>query len=76
MNERTLNLPGKYSREEIDLVAARAAELNLSPTEFVRKRLRLPPVKMGAPEGNRNNPHGRRGSGGATANRTLKRTLE
>ncbi|HEY0323647.1 MAG TPA: hypothetical protein VGC66_22020 [Pyrinomonadaceae bacterium] len=62
MNERTLNLPGKYSRDEIDSVLAAAAKLNMTPTDYVRKRLKLSPVKMGAPRGNKNNPQGRRAS--------------
>ena len=64
MPNRTLNLPGKYSRDEIDLIVEVATKSGLSPVEYVRKRLRLPPVKMGAPPGNKNNPHGRRGSEG------------
>lgn len=60
MNKRTLNLPGKYSRDELDSILDAAAKLNLTPTNYVRKRLKLLPVKMGAPRGNKNNPNGRR----------------
>lgn len=59
MNERTLNLPGKYNREEIDSIIRSANKLNMSPADYVRKRLKLPAVKMGAPVGNKNNPRGR-----------------
>ncbi len=54
MNERTFNYPGKLSGDELEQIRQAAAAARLSPAAYVRKRLNLPEVKMGAPAGNRN----------------------
>jgi hypothetical protein len=54
MNERTNNYPGKISDDELDEIRKAAEAANLSPAAYIRKRLKLPEVKMGAPAGNRN----------------------
>ena len=54
MPERTKNLPGKYSDEEIAKIVKDAAKAKLTPANYIRKLLKLPKVEMGPPEGNRN----------------------
>lgn len=51
---RTRKLPGSYSDEEIAKVEQDAKAAGLEPRVYVRKRLRLPQVRPGAPMGNKN----------------------
>lgn len=51
---RTRKLPGSYSDEEISKIEEDAKKLNLQPSDYVRKKLKLPLVGMGAPKGNKN----------------------
>ncbi len=52
---RTLQLPGKYSRTEIDRQTKKAAEAGFDTlAEYVRERLGEPQVKRGAKKGNTN----------------------
>lgn len=75
MANRTLTLPGKATREELKYIADCAAKLNMTPANYVRKKLRLDnSVRRGAPSGNKNNPHGRRGAPSASPDRERKPT--
>ncbi len=48
-NARMHKLPGMFSDDEIAALRLEAKKLKLNMSNYVRERLGLPPVKMGAP---------------------------